>query len=306
MITLDKRLGVMNNPEKSEVNQLLKEVSRLSFEYDVQPGIWRTYKTKGFMNVMKVYETVTGTMKNYADDAMKKFDGAKPSPDHEAGIFEKLMRIDKHVAFVMVLDSLIAGVDTTTTALASTLYMLAKNPEKQEILRKEILNILPEKSSKLTPQSLNSVPYLRAVIKEALRLHPPINGNARESGVDLVLQGYQIPKQTMMVLATHTTSLDDKYFERSKEFIPERWLKNNTDASCPHAKDAHPFAYLPFGFGPRMCIGRRFAELEIEVLTIRMIREFVLEWNRPDLKFKSFTFNTPGDPLKFKITDMNV
>jgi cytochrome P450 family 12 len=106
-----------------------------------------------------------------------------------------------------------------------------------------------------------------------------------------------------MVLATHVMGVQDKYFERSSEFIPERWLKDNTDSSCPHSKDSHPFAYLPFGFGPRMCVGRRFAELEIEVLTIRLIREFKMEWNRPNLKFKSYSFNTPADPLVFKITD---
>lgn len=107
-----------------------------------------------------------------------------------------------------------------------------------------------------------------------------------------------------MVLSNHVISMQEKYFERSNEFIPERWLKSNTDSNCPHAKDSHPFAYLPFGFGPRMCIGRRFAELEIEILTARLVREFNLEWNRPDLKFKTYTFNLPADPLKFKITDV--
>ena len=106
-----------------------------------------------------------------------------------------------------------------------------------------------------------------------------------------------------MLLATHITALQEQYFERSNEFIPERWLKGNVDAKCPHSKEIHPFANLPFGFGPRMCVGRRFAELEIEVLTIRMIREFKLEWNHPELKFKSYLFNTPADPLRFKAVD---
>jgi cytochrome P450 family 12 len=99
----------------------------------------------------------------------------------------------------MVLDSLIAGVDTTTTGLVSVLYGLAKNPEKQEILREEVLKILPEKSSKLTTQSLNNNPYLRAVVKEALRLNPPISGNIRSAGQDLVLKGFQIPKDVILI-----------------------------------------------------------------------------------------------------------
>lgn len=194
LITLNRRLGVMANPEQSEINQLFKEIAKLSFEYDIQPNIWRMYKTKGFQHVMDVYTKVTGTMKDYAEESMKKLEAAMPSLDEETGVLEKLMKIDRHVAFVMVLDSLLAGVDTTTTSLVSTLYALAKNPEKQDILRKEVLSILPEKSSKLTQQSLNSIPYLRAVVKEALRLQQPINGNARCAGQDLVIQGYQIPK----------------------------------------------------------------------------------------------------------------
>lgn len=194
LITLDKRLGVMENPDSSEVNHLLKEVIKFSYEHDILPSIWRMYKTKKFMKGMELYEKVTGTLKVYADEAMSKFDAAKVTLDHEAGVLEKLMKIDKHVAFVMVLDSLIAGIDTTTTGVVSVLYQLAKHPDKQEKLRKEILRILPEKSSKLTTNSMTSLPYLRAVIKEALRIQPPISANAREAGVDLVIQGYQIPK----------------------------------------------------------------------------------------------------------------
>lgn len=74
------------------------------------------------------------------------------------------------------------------------LYCLAKNPDKQEILRQEILKILPQKDSQLTNQSLNHIPYLRAVVKESLRLYSPTNGNLRATGQDMVINGYQIPK----------------------------------------------------------------------------------------------------------------
>ena len=107
-------------------------------------------------------------------------------------------------------------------------------------------------------------------------------------------------------MATNIIPLQEKFFERSKEFIPERWLKDNEDLKCPNVKDSHPFAFLPFGFGPRMCIGRRFAELEIEVLVIRMIREFQIGWEHPDLRFKSTSLNIAADPLKFKLLDLKL
>lgn len=65
---------------------------------------------------------------------------------------------------------------------------------------------------------------------------------------------------------------DENIFPENKKFIPERWLRQNKDddGSCPQAKkNIHPFAFLPFGFGARACIGRRFAELEMEILLIR-------------------------------------
>lgn len=104
-------------------------------------------------------------------------------------------------------------------------------------------------------------------------------------------------------MANSTLSQDEANFKQSEKFIPERWLKDNTDPQCPHAKDAHAFTYLPFGFGSRMCVGRRFAELEIEVLISRLVREFKIEWHHVDLKFKSITLNFPDGPLKFKMVD---
>lgn len=74
------------------------------------------------------------------------------------------------------------------------LYHIAKNPEKQEKLREEIRQILPTVDSKLTAGCLNNIPYLRACIKEAMRLSPVVAAGARGTGQDLVLQGYQIPK----------------------------------------------------------------------------------------------------------------
>lgn len=69
-------------------------------------------------------------------------------------------------------------------------------------------------------------------------------------------------------MGSTTMAKDEKFVERADEFIPERFLKE-AQPGCPNAKDFHPYINLPFGFGARACIGRRFAEMEIEVLTMR-------------------------------------
>jgi len=126
---------------------------------------------------------------------------------------------------------------------------LAKNQDKQDKLREELLTLLPNERDRLSPEKMRNIPYLRAVIKEGIRLFPIVGGNSRRSELDLVLSGYQVPKGTEVIMGTIIALTNEEQFAKANEFIPERWLKSNTEAGCPHAKDAHPFAYLPFGFG---------------------------------------------------------
>lgn len=64
---------------------------------------------------------------------------------------------------------------------------------------------------------------------------------------------------------------EDKYFPRGSEFLPERWLRENANNEALRNSETTPFLYLPFGFGPRTCIGKRFAELEIQILVTRYL-----------------------------------
>lgn len=114
--------------------------------------------------------------------------------NQEEGVLEKLLKIDKDVAFVMVLDSIAAGVDTTSGSLFNVLYCLATNADKQQVLREELMQTLPEKGSLLTAETMTNMPYLRACIKEAFRLRPLFAGNFRCTGKDQVFKGYKVPK----------------------------------------------------------------------------------------------------------------
>ncbi|KAK3928157.1 putative cytochrome P450 12d1 proximal, mitochondrial, partial [Frankliniella fusca] len=91
---------------------------------------------------------------------------------------------------------------------------------------------------------------------------------------------------------------DNAYFPRADEFLPERWLPEGADL-----KATHPFTFLPFGFGPRMCVGRRFADLEIETIVAKIFRNFKLEWNHPPAAVEFKIVLVFADPLRFKVTD---
>jgi cytochrome P450 family 12 len=247
----------------------------------------------------------------------------------------------------MCIDNILAGVDTSASAAIAILYCLAKNQDKQEKLRAEICEILPNKNDELTVARLQSMPYLRAVIKEGIRLYPPTAGTMRSAGDDLVLSGYRIPKDTDIVLNLMMSNTDESLFPQAEKFIPERWLKDKVTKWQNALGPVTPFSYLPFGksyyyfftnellinitvtgFGPRMCIGnfkltlkslsaetktccdvklflrQRFAELEIEILLARLVRDYRIEWHYEDLKIKSVTVNIPDGDLKFKFIEL--
>lgn len=99
---------------------------------------------------------------------------------------------------------------------------------------------------------------------------------------------------------------DEEHYPQNGKFIPERWLKTNdaSHAQCPSARSTNPFIYLPFGFGARACIGRRFAEMEVEVLLARILRQYKVEWNYPPIRYVNSLIQSPVGDLKFKLTEI--
>lgn len=189
--------------------------------------------------------------------------------------------------------------------MKSILYLLAKNQRKQEKLRHEIINALPQKNSEITIETIKHLPYLRAVIKESLRIFPPTPGNSRELRTDTTLQGYKVPKGTNIAFPNTALARSENIFHRAAEFLPERWLRDGShvEEGCKHANESHPFVYLPFGFGPRSCVGKRFAELEIMIFLIRMVREFEIEWHHPDMEMRTTLVDCLVGDAKFRLNE---
>lgn len=150
---------------------------------------------------------------------------------------------------------------------------------------------------------MRNMPYLRAVIKESMRVLSVVIGTGRKLAKDVVLSGYHVPKDTHVIMPTLFELASPKQYPQPSKFIPERWLRDNNDHQCPLAKNAHPFTFTPFGFGSRMCVGKRIADLEMEVLIANVIRNFKLEWSYPDIKINYTFVNIPNSEMKFKVFD---
>lgn len=101
------------------------------------------------------------------------------------------------------------------------------------------------------------------------RMYPVVIGNGRTMTKDTVIAGYQIPEGVQIVFQHYVISNLEKYFTDADQFLPERWLKQQ-DGLCVHHQTVHRFASLPFGYGRRMCLGRRFADLEIQTIIAKV------------------------------------
>ncbi|XP_055539547.1 probable cytochrome P450 12a4, mitochondrial [Wyeomyia smithii] len=303
VLALDTRLGVLNKTPSDEAEQIVKSIRRffeLTYQLDFLPSMWRWIKTPKLQELMDTLDSLTEMVKRKVDDAVIRLEKNPSSDSNNKSVLEKLLSIDRKVAILMAFDMLLAGVDTTATGSTGILYCLARNPDKQEKLREELRSILPNKDSPLTVENMQNMPYLRACIKEALRICPPIAGTARAVGKDVVLQGYQIPKGTEVAMAAMILHQEDKYFDRARDFLPERWLKDSSSAR----KNSHPFVYLPFGFGPRTCVGKRLAMMEMEILISRVTRMFEYRWNYGEFKIRGAVVNIPDNELRFQLKEV--
>ncbi|CAH0551467.1 unnamed protein product [Brassicogethes aeneus] len=304
-IALDQRLGCLdpNLPKDSPQNQYVEsvlEIFELFYHLEILPSAWETISTPKWRSFVKHMNFMTDFNLKCIDEAMKKIE-ENPSKDiNEMSVLEKLVKIDKKIALAMVMDMLFAGVDTTSRTLSSALYYLAKNPKKQDLLREEAKRLLPDKKSKITKEILNEAVYTRAVIKETTRLAPVTGGNARMLPKDAVIAGYQIPKGTMIVAANLLVARTEKYIKRAEEFLPERWLRNHENSEISY-KNVHPFTSMPFGFGPRSCIGKRLANLEMETAILKTIRNFEVQWPHKDIKFAMKLLYGIDEPLKLHL-----
>ena len=222
---------------------------------------------------------------------------------HEVSILEKLILKcgpKSTVPFVMSFDMMVAGIDTTGSTGGFMLYHLSKNPKVQEKVRQEILANSDPKTGHITESGLNRMRLMKACLKETHRLTPVIGINSRRSKEDVEMKGYLIPKNTDMFGVHMLSARDPDVFPDPDSFKPQRWLRD----ADKHSK-VHPFASLPFGHGKRMCIGKRFAELELYLMICKVLQRYRLEWvGDPDLGVSFRFINAPDKPLKIKFTSL--
>jgi cytochrome P450 len=162
----------------------------------------------------------------------------------------------------------LAGHETSSNALSWTFYLLSQNPEVVKKLRLEVATVLGDRTP--TFEDLRQMPYTLQVIQEGMRLYPPAFAVGREPVEDDEILGHRIPKGSVMFISIGALHRDPRYWEKPEEFFPDHFL--------PEAEKNRPrMAYMPFGAGPRMCIGNHFALMEMQLLLAMLVWRFDFE-----------------------------
>lgn len=163
---------------------------------------------------------------------------------------------------------LMAGHETTAGSLTFALYLLSQDPNAEARLQAEVDAVLGTRAPTL--EDVPRLPYTRAVVHEAMRLYPPAWSVGRETLAEVEIGGRPVPAGMHVWIPQWVVHRDPRWFDAPAEFRPERWLDGELEKGLPDC------AFLPFGAGPRVCIGKRFAELEAVLVLAAIVRRYAL------------------------------
>ncbi|MCC6893057.1 MAG: cytochrome P450 [Anaerolineae bacterium] len=157
----------------------------------------------------------------------------------------------------------LAGHETTAMALTWTWYVLMTHPEILAKVKAEVDAALGDRPATLA--DLANLKYSEMVLKESMRLYPPVSSAGREPIEDIEIGGYTLPKGSLVTIAIYAMHRNPEIFENPETFDPERFSPENE-------KKIPRYAYLPFGAGPRVCIGNSFAMMEARLILATMVQ----------------------------------
>nr|QWK52413.1 cytochrome P450 71B4-5 [Isatis tinctoria] len=217
-------------------------------------------------------------------------------PDIIDSLLDSINTQAKDESFKLTIDHLkgilsniyIAGVDANAIAMIWAMAELVRNPRVMQKAQDEIRNCIGINSKKkIVEEDLDKLQYLKLVVKETLRLHPPAPLLLpRETMSHMKIQGYDIPPKTLLLVNAWSIGRDPKHWENPEEFVPERFMDSPVDYK------GQSFEMLPFGSGRRICPGIAFGIATIELGLLNLLYYF--NWRFPENK-KDMDMEEAGD-----------
>ncbi|KAK1433639.1 hypothetical protein QVD17_10553 [Tagetes erecta] len=174
----------------------------------------------------------------------------------------------------MLMNVLAAGTETSASIVVWSMTLLMKHPKVMKRAQEEVRNVIGKKG-KINEDELRKLTYLKAVIKETMRLYPPSPLLLpRETMKDTILHGYKIKKKTIVYVNAFAIGRDVEYWEKPEDFLPERFLDSDIDFK------GNDFELIPFGGGRRICPGISFGVVMVELLLANLL--YLFDWGLPN------------------------
>lgn len=187
-------------------------------------------------------------------------------------------------------DVLVGGTNTTVITVVWAMTYLMKNPNYLKRAQDEIRQFMKDKHF-VNEEDVQNLPYLKAIVKETMRLQPGFPLNPRSTTQDCTLQGYNIPSKTIVLVNAQAIGRDPEAWENFEEFDPDRFIESGIDVKGQH------FELVPFGSGRRSCPGIYMGLTMVEVALANLL--FMFDWELPlgtckdDLDFDVLPGMTP-------------
>ncbi|XP_077011275.1 sterol 26-hydroxylase, mitochondrial isoform X2 [Tamandua tetradactyla] len=279
-ILFEKRVGCLaaSIPEDTMAFIRAIEVMFRNSLYDTFLPKWTRSLLPFWRRYLRGWDTIFSFGKKLIDEKVKEVEAQLQArgPDgvRVSGYLHFLLssgKLSPREAMGSLPELLLAGVDTTSNTLTWALYHLSRSPAVQAALHEEVVGVVPTGQ---VPQHKDfaHMPLLKAVLKETLRLYPVVPTNSRMIvEKEIEVGGFLFPKNTQFVLCHYVVSRDPHTFPEPESFQPHRWLRKTQSGTLGIH---HPFGSVPFGYGVRACLGRRIAELEMQLLLARLVQRY--------------------------------
>jgi cytochrome P450 len=209
------------------------------------------------------------------------------SPDENTGI----PKSDHDIKAAMF--SVFFGTTALALPILWSLYFLSDRPEMLGRLRDELQSVSGPRAP--TREELKQLPYLGCFTKEVLRIYPPFWGSLRYSRAPLEMDGYEFPARSIFAMIRIATHHHPDYWQDPETFMPERFQADQMQRGVREA-------YLPFGLGPRLCLGRHLANMMVPIIVAALIGQFDVAITSPKPARRRYTFGVhPRDKVMASI-----
>nr|VDD57231.1 unnamed protein product [Brassica oleracea] len=280
------------------VQEAETSVGALAFTDFFPTGLgWLVDRISGQHSRMnKAFSRLTSFFQHVIDEHMK----AGQTQDHSDLVSAMLdminrptksgsFKVTSHHLKAMMTDVVLAGINAGVTTMIWTITELTRHPRVMNKLQEEIRTTLGFNKERIIEEDLEKVEYMKLVIKESFRLHPPAPLLLpRQTMSEIEIQGYTIPKNSMIKINTYTIGRDPKCWTEAEEFIPERFSDTSINFKGQH------FELLPFGAGRRSCPGMALGMANLELGLLNLL--YFFDWSLPNgMAIEDIDMDEAGD-----------